>query len=128
MPDTKAARRPKTSGVQATEHTMPLRDGTDLFFRAWWPSRPADKALFLFHRGHEHSGRLCDVVDQPWHPQLEMIARVLINREGKPWVMRRRTQAEMDALVRSMGFEKIGMEIDDQGMFTVSVARLRRAS
>lgn len=66
--------------------------------------------------------------NQPWHPQIEMIARVLVNREGQPWVMRRRTQAEMDALVRSVGFEKIGMEIDDHGLFTVSVARLRRAS
>jgi hypothetical protein len=28
---------------------------------------------------------------QPWRPQLEMIARVLDNREGKPWVMRRRS-------------------------------------
>jgi Putative methyltransferase len=28
---------------------------------------------------------------QPWRPQLEMIAHVLDNREGKPWVMRRRS-------------------------------------
>ena len=28
---------------------------------------------------------------QPWHPQVEFIARVLTNREGKPWIMRRRT-------------------------------------
>src|SRR5262249_31448800 len=34
--------------------------------------------------------------NQPWHPQVEFIARVLTNREGKPWIMRRRTQAEMD--------------------------------
>src|SRR5262249_13111773 len=43
--------------------------------------------------------------NQPWHPQLEMIARVLDNREGKPWVMRCRPQMEMDSLVRSAGFE-----------------------
>lgn len=60
---------------------------------------------------------------QPWHPQLEFIARALTNREGKPWIMRRRTQAEMDALVRAAGFEKIGQEIDPWGIFTVSVAR-----
>ena len=36
-----------------------------------------------------------------------MIARGLTNRDGKPWVMRRRTQAEMDELVRAAGFEKI---------------------
>jgi alpha-beta hydrolase superfamily lysophospholipase/SAM-dependent methyltransferase len=61
--------------------------------------------------------------NQPWHPQVEFIARVLTNREGKPWVMRRRTQAEMDALVHSAGFEKLAQEIDPWGIFTVSVAR-----
>ena len=61
--------------------------------------------------------------NQPWHPQLEMIARVLDNREGKPWVMRCRTQAEMDALVRAAGFEKLEMLTDPDGIFTVSLAR-----
>jgi alpha-beta hydrolase superfamily lysophospholipase/SAM-dependent methyltransferase len=61
--------------------------------------------------------------NQPWHPQLEFIARVLRNREGKPWVMRRRTQAEMDELVRLAGFHKLAQEIDPWGLFTVSVAR-----
>lgn len=60
---------------------------------------------------------------QPWHPQVEFIARVLTNREGQPWIMRRRTQAEMDALVRFAGFEKIAQDIDPWGIFTVSVAR-----
>lgn len=60
---------------------------------------------------------------QPWHPQLEFIARALTNREGKPWIMRRRTQAEMDALVRAAGFEKVEQEIDRWGIFTVSLAR-----
>ena len=61
--------------------------------------------------------------NQPWHPQVEFIAHVLRNREGKPWIMRRRTTAEMDQLVQTAGFEKIDMEIDQWGMFTVSVAR-----
>jgi alpha-beta hydrolase superfamily lysophospholipase len=61
--------------------------------------------------------------NQPWHPQVEFIARVLHNREGKPWIMRRRTSAEMDELVRLAGFEKLKMEVDRWGMFTVSVAR-----
>jgi SAM-dependent methyltransferase len=64
--------------------------------------------------------------NQPWHPQLEFIAQVLINREGERWIMRRRTTAEMDELVRVAGFEKIDMEIDQWGMFTVSVARRGR--
>jgi alpha-beta hydrolase superfamily lysophospholipase len=60
---------------------------------------------------------------QPWHPQVETIARVLRNREGAPWIMRRRSQAEMDELVRAAGFEKLEMEVDPWGIFTVSVAR-----
>lgn len=65
--------------------------------------------------------------NQPWHPQLEFIARVLVNREGKPWVMRCRTQVEMDELARAAGFEKEEMRIDDLGIFSVSVARRRPA-
>ena len=61
--------------------------------------------------------------NQPWHPQIEFIAYVLRNREGKRWIMRRRTTAEMDQLVSDAGFEKIDMEIDEWGMFTVSLAR-----
>ncbi|MGC2625837.1 MAG: class I SAM-dependent methyltransferase family protein, partial [Candidatus Udaeobacter sp.] len=64
--------------------------------------------------------------NQPWHPQLEFIAHVLVNREGERWIMRRRTTAEMDELVRVAGFEKIEMEIDEWGMFSVSVARRGR--
>lgn len=61
---------------------------------------------------------------QPWHPQLEMIARVLTShRGGAAWVMRRRTQAEMDQLVREAGFEKLTQRIDPWGIFTVSLAR-----
>lgn len=72
-------------------------------------------------------GGLLIYTNQPWHPQVEMIARVLINRDGKPWIMRRRTQAEMDALVREAGFEKLAQEIDEWGIFTVSLARKRPA-
>jgi SAM-dependent methyltransferase len=64
--------------------------------------------------------------NQPWHPQLEFIANVLRNREGERWIMRRRTTGEMDELVRTAGFEKIDMEIDQWGMFTVSVAQRAR--
>lgn len=61
--------------------------------------------------------------NQPWHPQVEFIARVLDNREGQRWIMRRRTQGEMDELVRQAGFEKLSQEIDEWGIFTVSLAR-----
>jgi hypothetical protein len=61
---------------------------------------------------------------QPWHPQLEMIARTLpSHRDHQPWVMRRRTQAEMDSLVREAGFQKVDQLADDWGIFTVTVAQ-----
>ncbi len=60
---------------------------------------------------------------QPWHPQVEFIARALTNREGNPWIMRRRTQQEMDQLVNEAGFRKIDQQIDEWGIFTVSIAR-----
>lgn len=60
---------------------------------------------------------------QPWHPQLEMIARTLTShRQGQAWVMRRRTQAEMDQLVLTAGFKKIAQRVDEWGIFTVSLA------
>lgn len=63
---------------------------------------------------------------QPWHPQLELIARALTShRSGQAWVMRRRSQAEMDQLVDEAGFDKIEQRIDEWGIFTVSMARRR---
>ena len=60
---------------------------------------------------------------QPWHPQLELIARALTShRQGQAWIMRRRTQAETDQLVVAAGFRKIEERIDEWGIFTVSVA------
>ncbi len=87
-------------------------------------NEPVTRSLRGIARALQPSGRLI-YTGQPWHPQLEMIARVLINRDGQPWVMRRRTQAELDALVRAAGFEKRGMLIDGDGIFTVSLATLR---
>lgn len=63
---------------------------------------------------------------QPWHPQLELIARALTSHlGGRAWVMRRRSQAEMDQLVAEAGFEKVDQRIDVWGIFTVSLARRR---
>ena len=62
--------------------------------------------------------------NQPWHPQLELIARTLTShRSNQDWVMRRRTQAEMDQLVAQAGFKKIDQLADEWGIFTVSLAR-----
>ena len=61
--------------------------------------------------------------NQPWHPQLEFIARGLTShRQGQAWVMRRRTQVEMDQLVEQAGFRKVEQRVDPWGIFTVSLA------
>ena len=61
---------------------------------------------------------------QPWHPQLEQIANVLGNHQNEKWIMRRRSQYELDRLFNARGFEKERMQIDNWGIFTVSAARM----
>lgn len=74
-------------------------------------ARAMEKGSYLIYTG------------QPWHPQLEFIARTLTShRDGKAWVMRRRTQQELDQLVQHSGFIKVEQWIDEWGIFTVSVA------
>ena len=69
-------------------------------------------------------GGLLIYTSQPWHPQVELIARALSShRNGKPWIMRRRSQAEMDQLVAAAGFVKERQLMDAWGIFGVSVAR-----
>lgn len=46
-----------------------------------------------------------------------MIAGVLTShKDGKPWVMRVRSQGEMDSLVRDAGFDKCTQRIDEWGI------------
>src|ERR1700719_222720 len=52
--------------MEATEHAMKSWDGAELFYRAWIPREATDKAVLLFHRGHEHSGR--------WQQTVELLA------------------------------------------------------
>src|SRR5437879_13454886 len=49
--------------MEATDQTFISWDGAELFYPSWLPSNPTDKALLLFHRGHEHSGRWQEMVD-----------------------------------------------------------------
>ena len=68
-------------------------------------------------------GSLLIYTNQPWHPQLEMIARALTShRGGEAWIMRRRTQGEMDQLVEKAGYRKLEQRVDQWGIFTVSIA------
>ena len=83
---------------------------------------PVMASLCGVARAVESGGRLI-YTGQPWHPQLELIARTLTShRGGQAWVMRRRTQAELDQLVAAAGFEKMEQWTDEWGIFTVSLA------
>lgn len=47
------------------EHFFTTSDNTALFYRHWPTLQPgAKKVIVLFHRGHEHSGRLQHLVDE----------------------------------------------------------------
>lgn len=88
-----------------------------------FPTNEAPRSLLDIFGGLIAPGGVLIYTNQPWHPQLRFIAGVLRNREGKPWIMRRRTQEEMDELVRAAGFVKEAQLTDRWGIFTVSRAR-----
>src|SRR5262249_18704721 len=57
--------RPVAAPVRVSEeHRFVTSDGIELFYRAWAPARTSDRAVVLFHRGHEHSARWQDFVDR----------------------------------------------------------------
>ncbi len=56
---------------------------------------------------------------QPWHPQLEFIARVLPSHTGKPWIMRLRAEATTRAWVEAAGFVNLRVTMEPQGIFGV---------
>jgi len=90
-------------------------------------NEPVRESLAGLAEAIEPGGHLI-YTGQPWHPQLEMIARTLSShRDHKPWIMRRRTQAELDQLVEAAGFRKVDELTDDWGIFTVSLAERVRA-
>lgn len=92
---------------------------------------PNNQMLINALRGINHCAEenaLIIYTGQPWHPQLELIAHTLNNRDQEKWIMRRRSQAELDEIFRSAGFEKKNMEIDEFGIFTVSLAQRKQTT
>ena len=87
-----------------------------------FPSNDPPRSLLATFAKQLEPGGVLIYTNQPWHPQLRFIAGVLRNREGQPWIMRRRTQEEMDELVRAAGFKKECQLGDRWGIFTVSRA------
>lgn len=56
------------------------------------------------------------------HPQLAMIAGVLTNRHGEPWVMRCRSVDDVETWARTAGFDAISSRVEQVGLFTVTTA------
>src|SRR5205823_3469936 len=61
--ETQAPREHLVAKAACRERTFTTWDGAELFFRAWLPAKPTNRALVLFHRGHEHSGRFAELVE-----------------------------------------------------------------
>ena len=55
------------------ERTFVSHDGVELFYRAWLPER-VTRAVVLFHRGHEHSGRWAEFVEKLGMPDAAVFA------------------------------------------------------
>lgn len=91
-------------------------------FELFWDNALVKTALTGIHQSLTDGGYLL-YTNQPWHPEQEFIAKTLSNHQGKDWVMRCRSQAEIDQLVEQAGFVKIAMRIDPFGIFTVSLAK-----
>jgi len=59
-----------------------------------------------------------------WNPKFAYMARVLAShKKGEYWLLRRRSQREIDQMVTIAGFEKIEQKMDPWGMFSVVLAK-----
>jgi hypothetical protein len=56
------------------------------------------------------------------HPQLELIANVLPNRFGEPWVMACRALAEVESYAHTAGFRVLTSQLEPHGLFAVTTA------
>lgn len=54
------------------------------------------------------------------HPQLELIANVLTNRRGKPWLMGTRPLSRMERWAREAGFSQVSSELEPHGLFSIT--------
>lgn len=109
------------TGATFPRPTMVVVSG---FYEIFPHNEPVEKSLRGISKAIEKDGLLVYTA-QPYHPQLELIARTLrdLHDPDKMWVMRARTQGEMDFLVEKAGFVKERQIIDADGMFSVSIAR-----
>ena len=59
---------------QLEESHFKTSDNIELYYKHWFSGIKSDKAVILFHRGHEGSGRLQHIVDELNLPNIEMFA------------------------------------------------------
>ena len=60
---------------QVFERAFATHDGVELFYRHWPAIHgPTRGAIVLFHRGHEHSGRMAHLVDELALPDFDFFA------------------------------------------------------
>ncbi|MFD9909023.1 class I SAM-dependent methyltransferase family protein [Streptomyces sp. NPDC059063] len=76
-------------------------------------------------RGLLAPGGVLVFTTQTRHPQLDFIANVLPNREGRLWVMTCRDAAETEGWARAAGFGDVVSEREEVGLFTVTVCAVR---
>jgi SAM-dependent methyltransferase len=57
------------------------------------------------------------------HPQLDLIANVLPNRNGLPWIMPTRPISQVESWAKRAGFSAVHTAVEPNGLFAVTVAR-----
>ncbi|WP_030685275.1 class I SAM-dependent methyltransferase family protein [Streptomyces sp. NRRL B-1347] len=72
-------------------------------------------------RGLLAPGGVLVCTTQTHHPQLDFIANVLPNREGRLWVMKCRNAALTEGWAREAGFGKVRSRREEVGLFAVTV-------
>lgn len=59
---------------KAKECSFATHDGVKLFYRYWPGTAPRRGCVVMFHRGHEHSGRLAHLADELDLPNFDIFA------------------------------------------------------
>jgi 2-polyprenyl-3-methyl-5-hydroxy-6-metoxy-1,4-benzoquinol methylase len=67
-------------------------------------------------------GMLC-FTTQTHHPQLDFIANVLPNRDGRPWIMKCRAAEQLEGWACAVGFNDVHSQLEEVGLFAVTTAR-----
>jgi len=57
------------------------------------------------------------------HPQLELIARTLNNRDGEPWLMKNRPVSQTEKWALQAGFAAVQSVIAHPGLYAITVAK-----